>query len=724
MRREKYISLVIAISIAAISHANNCSGDTKYLKHDYAGAIIEYQKSLKDSTFSSEKEAEKIAYAKYRIGECHAFLNEPEEATKYISEAIVSGYDKPEAYLLYGKSLQKMGEYKRAKAAFDEYGRLNPTDKRTKNLRASCDFAMKHNAKNPISPEEPLSNINTSSMEYGIGYYKNGIMYASNNVSSKSVDSKMYYSDSNDNFSTSRPVTNMIKNKKGQNIGTFAIDSVNNILYYSRCLSNEEENYFIYKSVYNSKKSKWISKGVLHIGNRHTNATHPALSPDGQRLYFTSNCKGGFGGTDIWYIEKKSNGKWNRKPINVGAIVNTPGNEAFPYVVGNTLIFASDNQVGFGGYDLYSAQIDDRAISGVQNLMRPVNSSCDDINLIVSEAADEAFLVSSRNKESNDDIYRFQGIFTSMMVSGHVYDKKTNNTIEGAQVVINGMGKSQTVTTDVDGYYYAFIEAGDFYKLLSSAVGYLPDMAMFKSEKSTIGTFPVEQDFYLSQTAMSISGRVYDLETNEPFINEDVFLLKNGETIQQTKTDITGRYLFTDLENGQEYQVKVNKPNFLTISSKPFIYKEGDGNNNNFDLASISDLRGSADGYMNGGAGRQQYQQGREIILNEIYYNFDSAILTADSRASLDRIIMLMNSNPTLKLEFGSHTDIRGSYEYNQNLSEERAKSVVAYLIKNGISNSRLTWRGYGKSKPIIENAVTEEEHRLNRRTTFKIVEQ
>lgn len=710
MNRQKHICIALAALCTIGAFASKLSGDSHFLKHDYAGAITEYQKVKKDTI-----------YAKYKIGECHSYLNEPEQAVEFISDAIINGYDNSEAYLVYGKNLQKLGEYKRAKAAFDEYGRLNPGDKRVKNLKASCDFAMKHDAKNPISPEQRLDGICTSGSEYGIGYYQSGILYASTTITPKNIQSKMYYSDNNDNYTTSRPVDNMIKMKKGQNVGTFAIDTLYDILYYSRCLSNEEENYFIYKSVYDSKKDKWKNKGVLHIGNRHTNAAHPALSPDGKRLYFTSNYKGGYGGTDIWYIEKKNNGKWNRKPVNAGAIVNTPGNEAFPYVIGNTLLFASDNQIGYGGYDIYSAQIDGAAISNVRNLMRPVNSSYDDINLIVSEEADEAFLISSRNTETNDDIYRFEGIFSSMMVSGHVYNKKSGEPIQDAQIIINGMGKTQTVTSDIDGYYYAFIEAGDFYKLTANSVGYIPDMAMFKTEKSTIGTFPVEQDFYLSQTAMSISGRVYDLETNEPFINEDVFLLQDDKTIQQTKTDITGRYLFTDLENGKEYQVKVNKPNFLTISSKPFIYKEGDGNNNQFDLASISYEAQQRQG--GNGVNTWNTDGTREIVLNEIYYNFDSATLTSDSRASLNRIIMLMTSNPTIKLEFGSHTDIRGTYEYNDKLSEERAKSVVDYLVNAGISKDRLSWKGYGKRHPIVEHAITEEEHRLNRRTTFKIIE-
>ncbi len=113
----------------------------------------------------------------------------------------------------------------------------------------------------------------------------------------------------------------------------------------------------------------------------------------------------------------------------------------------------------------------------------------------------------------------------------------------------------------------------------------------------------------------------------------------------------------------------------------------------------------------------------REISLKEIYYDFDNANLLPESKYTLDKIVMLLSSNPTIKLEFGSHTDSRGTVEYNQQLSDARAKSVVDYLIGSGIGRNRLSWKGYGKSNPVVKHAVTEEEHRLNRRTTFKIIE-
>ena len=703
MKLNRISIIFCLLGLTMPSFGSNITGNTEFLKRNYEGAIVEYKETLSNA---DSTKTDKEAFALYRIGECYSNLNNPEEAVNYLNDAIISGYQKADAYLIYGKNLQKLGKYKLAKAAFEEVERLQPANPLVKNLKASCDFAMLYSSQNPISPEEYISGVNTSDLEYGIGFYKSGIIYATTSKSKDEYRSQMYFSDSSDDFSTSRSVDNMVKSGSKPNIGTFAVDTLNNIMYYTKCINNENNDCFIYYSVF--KKDKWVNKGLLPIGDRHTDAAHPALSANGKRLYFTSNRAGGYGGSDIWYIEKKQNGKWDYTPINAGAVVNTAGNEAFPYVVANTLIFASDGGVGFGGYDLYSAIIDGKSISGVQNLYRPINSSFDDINIIVSEKNDEAFLISNRKTETKDDIYRFKGIFSATMISGHVYDKKTGEPLSGAQVILNGMGKSQTVQTNEEGYYYAFVEAGDFYKLIASSMGYLSDIAMAKTQKTSIGSFPVEQDFYLSQAAMSISGRVYDMETNEPIINEDVMLLQDGTVVQQTKTDITGRYTFTDLENGKEYQVKVNKPNSLSISSKPFRYSETDSNNSQFDLASISSNTNS---------------WGREIFLYDIYYNFDSAKLLPESKAALDRIILLLQSNPTLKLEFGSHTDSRGTHEYNDKLSEERAKSVVDYLVNAGINRTRLSWKGYGKRHPLIARPATEGEHRMNRRTSFKIIE-
>ena len=292
MKLNRISIIFCLLGLTMPSFGSNITGNTEFLKRNYEGAIVEYKETLSGDSVKSDKEA----FALSRIGECYSNLNNPEEAVNYLNDAIISGYQKADAYLIYGKNLQKLGKYKLAKAAFEEVERLQPANPLVKNLKASCDFAQLYSSQNPISPEEYINGINTSDIEYGIGFYKSGIIYATTSKSKDEYRSQMYFSDSSDEYSTSRSVDNMVKSGSKPNIGTFAIDTLNNIMYYTKCINNENNDCFIYYSVF--KKDKWVNKGLLPIGDRHTDAAHPALSANGKRLYFTSNRAGGYGGSD------------------------------------------------------------------------------------------------------------------------------------------------------------------------------------------------------------------------------------------------------------------------------------------------------------------------------------------------------------------------------------------------------------------------------------------
>ncbi|HIN39350.1 MAG TPA: OmpA family protein, partial [Flavobacteriales bacterium] len=113
-----------------------------------------------------------------------------------------------------------------------------------------------------------------------------------------------------------------------------------------------------------------------------------------------------------------------------------------------------------------------------------------------------------------------------------------------------------------------------------------------------------------------------------------------------------------------------------------------------------------------------------EIAIEGIYYDYDKWDLRPESETTLDSLVYFLNVNNNITIELSSHTDDRGQENYNLKLSQRRAQSVVDYLIKKGIDIERLTPVGYGKSKPVIENAETEEEHQKNRRTAFEVLRQ
>jgi outer membrane protein OmpA-like peptidoglycan-associated protein len=112
---------------------------------------------------------------------------------------------------------------------------------------------------------------------------------------------------------------------------------------------------------------------------------------------------------------------------------------------------------------------------------------------------------------------------------------------------------------------------------------------------------------------------------------------------------------------------------------------------------------------------------GQSIVLKNIFFDFDKATIRSESANELDRLIKLLTENPTLKIELGSHTDSKGSDDYNQKLSQSRSQSVVTYLINKGISTDRLVAKGYGETVPVATND-TEAGRQENRRTEFKIL--
>jgi peptidoglycan-associated lipoprotein len=112
----------------------------------------------------------------------------------------------------------------------------------------------------------------------------------------------------------------------------------------------------------------------------------------------------------------------------------------------------------------------------------------------------------------------------------------------------------------------------------------------------------------------------------------------------------------------------------------------------------------------------------KPIVLENIFYDFDKADIRSDAALELDKLVQVLNDNPTISIELSSHTDSRGSDIYNQDLSQRRAQSAVNYIISKGIDRNRITAKGYGESRPVVRNAKTEEQHQLNRRTEFKVV--
>ena len=189
----------------------------------------------------------------------------------------------------------------------------------------------------------------------------------------------------------------------------------------------------IYQQVKNND-GIWSAPTEFDYNGNDYSTGHPSLSADGKNLYFASDRPGGYGGTDI-YVCTKINNNWSA-PQNLGAEINTEGNEMFPYISNtNTLYFASNGKPGLGGLDIFSSTINNDKCSTPENMGYPINTDKDDFGLITNSNSADGYFTS--NRKGSDDIYSF--IKNCTLLKGIVYDEKTLKPIDAASVKIYDM---------------------------------------------------------------------------------------------------------------------------------------------------------------------------------------------------------------------------------------------------------------------------------------------
>ncbi len=204
----------------------------------------------------------------------------------------------------------------------------------------------------------------------------------------------------------------------------------------------------------------WTHVTELPFNNDEYATAHPALSPDEKRLYFSSNRNGGYGESDLWYVEILDGGRYGI-PKNLGPEINTEARETFPYISDkNTLYFASDGHVGLGGLDIFAISLDDSGpYKKVTNLKKPINSSSDDFGFILDEEKKIGFLSSNRDGEkgsASDNIYKVRESCKIQTLRGIVYDAMTKLPLNGALVTLlnDDNEKIAQTTTNTDGAYH------------------------------------------------------------------------------------------------------------------------------------------------------------------------------------------------------------------------------------------------------------------------------
>lgn len=539
----------------------------------------------------------------YQLATCYRRLNMAPNASAAYQNAIRYEYPDSMAFYYLGRSLQAEGKYQPAIDAYTAFLEWRPDDQLAKEGIAGCRMAIRSksgkksryvvkNAKlfnsrrsdfAPMYLDKELNTIYfTSSTEKATGTNKSEI------TGMKKSDIFFSKKDENGKWTRPEPAEGSLNTENDEGVVSFSPDGQTMYFTLARRAPDADTSVEIYTS--RRSDATWSEPQKFEITADTLSAYgHPAVSPDGTYLYFASDMPGGFGGKDIWRINLKER---SGSLENLGPQINTGGDEMFPYLRTDSLLyFSSDGHPGFGGLDLFKARLNSTGDRwSIENMGLPINSAGDDFGITYGEGESGFFSSNRGDARGYDNIYSFEYPEIKVTISGMVLDKDEEPVPNAIIRIVGDDGSNQKEVARDDGSFRFKLERGVKYVMMAGAQGYLNVKQEFES----------------------------DME-----------------------------------EEDADYEV-------------------------DFILAAIH----------------------KPQVVENIFYDFDKATLRPESKEALDEMAQMLRDNPNVTIEMGAHTDRKGSDEYNVNLSNRRAKSVVDYLVGAGISPDRLTWKGYGESVP------------------------
>jgi len=447
-----------------------------------------------------------------------------------------------------------------------------------------------------------------------------------------------------------------------------------NQMIFTRRLNGMNEDFF--GTVKNN--NTW-SKAFHLQGNINTPQNEGAqnISQDGNWLVFTGCYRpDGYGSCDL-YISYQTNNGWS-EAMNLGRNINSDQWESQPCLSPDKrdLYFASRRTGGFGGSDIYVSHLQSNGSwSKPENLGSEINTAGDEYSPFIH--ADNQTLFFTSNGLPG---YGEEDIFLTRRDSQNKWSKPEN-----LGYPINTINTESTLFIASDG----------------ATAYYSSDRSDTKGGLD-IYSFELRPDVRPNKT-LWIKGKVFDKKTNAGLPSTvELIDLVSKRTLSKVQTDETGNYLIT-LPVGKDYAFNVNRRGYLFYS----------------DNYSLKDK--SPDSTYEKNIPLQPIEVNAFIVLKNIFFDFNKYDLKPASQVELDKVVQLMQDNPTVKIQIEGHTDNVGKAADNMKLSENRSKAVVSYLVSKNISVTRLTSKGFGATKPIADNK-TEEGKAQNRRTELKVV--
>lgn len=603
---KKAVYIIVCLLLTAV--AAGCrtpklsEADAQFQRGEYYDASVTYKKVY--NKLRKKEERPQRGEVAFKMGRCYRLLNMSARASAAFQNALRYEYPDSTTHFMLAQALHADGKYAAALRSYDKYLEFCPDDSLAINCADGCRTAQEIRARGSRYVVKQAKLFNSRRADFCpmyLGADCDQIYYTSTNEKAtgdkkseitgmKNAD--VFFSKKNEKGEWERPepVEGELNTEFDEGIVAFSPDAQTMYLTKARRELNAPTSVEIYTST--RSDAKWSAPVKFEItADTLSTFGHPAVSPDGEYLYFVSDMPGGYGGKDIWRISLKER---QGSLVNLGPDINTEGNDDFPYVRSDgSLYFSSDGHPGMGGLDIFRATaVGDPADLRwkVENMGFPINSAGDDFGITFGKGEDGFFSSNRGDARGYDHIYSFEYDPVRITIEGLVMDKDEEPVKNAIIRIVGNDGSNQKEVARDDGSFSFALQRGVKYVMLAGAKGYLNQKQEFASDSTM----------------------------------EDA-----------------------------NYWVE-------------------------FILPSIS----------------------KPSVVENIFYDYDKADLRPESKTALNELIAVLHDNPNVTIEMASHTDRWGSDAYNINLSERRAKSVVDYLVENGISRDRLQPHGYGKSRP------------------------
>lgn len=471
--------------------------------------------------------------------------------------------------------------------------------------------------------------------------------------------------------------------------------------------------------------------------------THCTMTIDGLNLYFVSDRPGGLGGRDIYRIVKYPDGKWSL-PQNLGPTINTPYDEDCPFISADnkTLYYSSNGPESMGQFDIFiSIRDDNNTWQTPINLGYPINSTGDDVFYTSTIDGSKGYLTSDRKDGFGEkDIYEIQNDYSSTLaiavLKGKIKTVRNKPIPEDITITLHNVSfpdiPDLTTTPRLrDGTFLSPLKPCSEYEMIF----YSNDgKNKIYKEKFSTGCDKKYEEVYrevllntekltiIPVMTYDIRGAVVDKKTLEPLQDAKIEISEFEDGIIRDSMNIDKFGSFQSKIAREKYygdslvlKVKISKEGYLTQT---------------FEVKHLLDSNSRIDLKYQLEKNEVGVDLAKVLNLSPIYFDLAKYAIRPDAKIELEKIIKIMNDNPSIQVELGSHTDCRSSAESNMILSDKRAKASADYIMSRITNPERISGKGYGETQLVnkceCEGTViipcSEAEHQANRRTEFNIV--